>query len=105
MGAAAAARASLILRVAIAEKGSARIVLASSPSQNEFLARLTCAPEIDWSRVTIFHMDEFVGMPSFHHASFRKVNGPYSTGAEPLDICVTVRTECSDTSNTYAAAA
>ena len=72
MGAAAAARASLILRVAIAEKGSARIILASSPSQNEFLASLTCAPEIDWSRVTIFHMDEFVGMPSFHHASFRK---------------------------------
>lgn len=72
MGAAAAARASLILRVAIAEKGSARIILASSPSQNEFLANLTCAPNIDWSRVTIFHMDEFVGMPSFHHASFRK---------------------------------
>ncbi len=72
MGAAAAARASLILRVAIAEKGSARIILASSPSQNEFLASLTCTPEIDWSRVTIFHMDEFVGMQSFHHASFRK---------------------------------
>jgi len=72
MGAAAAARASLILRVAIAEKGSACIILASSPSQNEFLASLTCAPGIDWSRVTIFHMDEFVGMPSFHHASFRK---------------------------------
>ncbi len=72
MGAASAARASLILRAAIAEKGSARIILASSPSQNEFLASLTCAPEIDWSRVTIFHMDEFVGMPSFHQASFRK---------------------------------
>jgi len=72
MGAAAAARASLVLRVAISEKGSARIILASSPSQNEFLASLTCAPGIDWSRVTIFHMDEFVGMPSFHKASFRK---------------------------------
>ena len=72
MGAAAAARASLVLRAAISEKGSARIILASSPSQNEFLASLTCAPEIDWSRVTIFHMDEFVGMPSFHQASFRK---------------------------------
>jgi glucosamine-6-phosphate deaminase len=72
LGAAAASRASLVLRVAIAEKGSARIILASSPSQNEFLASLTCAPEIDWSRVTIFHMDEFVGLQSFHHASFRK---------------------------------
>jgi glucosamine-6-phosphate deaminase len=72
MGAAAAARASMILRVAIADKGSARIILASSPSQNEFLAGLTCAPEIDWSRITIFHMDEFVGMQSHHPASFRK---------------------------------
>ena len=72
LGAAAAARASLILRVAIAEKGSARIILASSPSQNEFLASLTCAPDIDWSRVTIFHMDEFVGMQSHDPSSFRK---------------------------------
>lgn len=72
MGAAAAAAVSLILRVAIAEKGSARIILASSPSQNEFLASLTCAPDIDWSRVTIFHMDEFVGVQPFHHSSFRK---------------------------------
>lgn len=72
MGAAAAARASRILRVAIDGKGSARIILASSPSQNEFLAGLTCAPEIDWSRVTIFHMDEFVGMQPHHTSSFRK---------------------------------
>ena len=72
MGSAAAAQASTILRVAIADKGSARIILASSPSQNEFLAGLTCAPGIEWSRVTIFHMDEFVGMPSHHISSFRK---------------------------------
>jgi glucosamine-6-phosphate deaminase len=72
MGAAAAARAAMIMRAAIADKGSARIILASSPSQNEFLGGLTCAPEIDWSRVTIFHMDEFVGMPSHHTSSFRK---------------------------------
>jgi glucosamine-6-phosphate deaminase len=69
---AAAARASLILRVAMAENGFARIILASSPSQNEFLANLTCSPDIDWSRVTIFHMDEFVGMQSHDPSSIRK---------------------------------
>ncbi len=72
MGAAASARAAGILREAIADQGSARVILASSPSQNEFLAGLTCAPEIDWSRVTIFHMDEFVGVQSHHSSSFRK---------------------------------
>lgn len=72
MGTAAATQASMILRVAIADKGSARIILASSPSQNEFLAGLTSAPGIDWSSVTIFHMDEFVGMQSHHSSSFRK---------------------------------
>jgi len=72
MGAAAAARAAEIMRAAIADNGSARIILASSPSQNEFLAGLTSAPGIDWSRVTIFHMDEFVGLQPSHHASFRK---------------------------------
>jgi len=72
MGAAASARAAEIVRAAIAENGSARIILASSPSQNEFLAGLTSAPGIDWSRVTIFHMDEFVGMQSHHPSSFRK---------------------------------
>lgn len=72
MGAAAATRAGRILRDTIAKKGAARIVLASSPSQDEFLTGLTSAPEIDWSRVTIFHMDEFVGMRSYDRASFRK---------------------------------
>ena len=72
MGGAASARAAAIMRAAIADKGSARIILASSPSQNEFLAGLTSASGIDWGRVTIFHMDEFVGMPSHHPSSFRK---------------------------------
>ncbi len=72
LGVAAAARAAGIVRAAISGNGSARIILASSPSQNEFLAGLTSAPDIDWSRITIFHMDEFVGMPAHHSSSFRK---------------------------------
>jgi len=72
MGAAAAARAAGILRAAISCNGTARIILASSPSQNEFLAGLTSSPDIDWSRITIFHMDEFVGLQAHHGSSFRK---------------------------------
>ena len=71
MGAAAALRASTILREAIAGNGKARVILASAPSQNELLAGLTSAPDIDWSRVTIFHMDEYIGLPEHDAATFR----------------------------------
>lgn len=71
MGAAAAARAAVALRQAIARLGSARIVVASAPSQDELVAGLAAAPGIDWSRVTIFHMDEYVGLAASHPASFR----------------------------------
>jgi glucosamine-6-phosphate deaminase len=72
MGAAAAKRAASILRRAISDKGFARVILASAPSQDEVLAALTAAPELDWSRVTIFHMDEYVGLTGEDPASFRK---------------------------------
>ena len=71
MGAAAAVRASTILRQAIEANGRARVILASAPSQDELIAGLTSAPDIDWSKVTIFHMDEYIGLPAEHPASFR----------------------------------
>src|ERR1039458_7427215 len=71
MGAAAAAEAAKVLRVAILKNGAARIIVASAPSQNELIAGLAAAPGIDWSRVTIFHMDEYVGLPATHPATFR----------------------------------
>lgn len=40
-----------------------RMVMAAAPSQSEVLAQLAQAPDIDWSRVTLFHMDEFIGLP------------------------------------------
>ncbi len=54
----------------LAAHGQARIILASAPSQNELLDALTSAP-IDWTRVTIFHMDEYVGLEATHPATFR----------------------------------
>lgn len=71
LGAAAARRASTVLRETIAAKGKARVILASAPSQDELLAGLTSAPGIDWSKVTIFHMDEYIGLPERDAATFR----------------------------------
>ena len=71
MGAAAATEAAKTLRAAILKNGAARIIVASAPSQNELIAGLAAAPGIDWSRVTIFHMDEYVGLPATHPAAFR----------------------------------
>jgi glucosamine-6-phosphate deaminase len=48
------------------------VILASAPSQNEFLASLAEAPDIDWSRVTAFHLDEYLGMDDQAPQSFRR---------------------------------
>ncbi|HZU14723.1 MAG TPA: glucosamine-6-phosphate deaminase [Chloroflexota bacterium] len=50
----------------------ARIVVATGASQFEFLDRLCRAPGIDWGRITMFHLDEYVGLPVDHPASFRR---------------------------------
>src|SRR6185503_16136258 len=62
MGKAAAAVIAAEIRRAIRERGKVVVILASAPSQNEFLANLAAAPDIDWSRVTAFHLDEYLGM-------------------------------------------
>ena len=60
------------IRQAIAERGECRIILATGASQFEMLSELIKAPGIDWSKVTMFHLDEYVGLPITHPASFRK---------------------------------
>ena len=69
---AAARHAAEALRAAIDARKEARIVAATGASQFEFLEALTAAPGIDWSRVEMFHLDEYVGLPIDHPASFRK---------------------------------
>lgn len=59
------------IRKAIAEKGEARIIVATGASQFEFLEALVKEPGIDWTKVTGFHLDEYVGLPVSHKASFR----------------------------------
>jgi glucosamine-6-phosphate deaminase len=75
LGVAAARAVASTLRDLIALKGSARVVFACAPSQDEFIAALAdpdaCGAEIDWSRVTAFHMDDYVGLKGDDPQSFR----------------------------------
>lgn len=59
------------IRQAIQRNGMASIIVATGASQFETLAALVRAPEMDWSRVTGFHLDEYLGIPVTHRASFR----------------------------------
>ena len=72
MSRAAARQAAEALQRAIRERGAARIIAATGASQFDFLEALTATPGIDWSRVEMFHLDEYVGLPATHPASFRK---------------------------------
>ncbi len=69
---AAAAQATEALTRAIAARGRARIVAATGSAQFEFLSVLTRTPGIDWGRVEMFHLDEYVGLSADHPASFRR---------------------------------
>jgi glucosamine-6-phosphate deaminase len=69
---AAAGQAAHAIQRAIDEHGRARIIAATGAAQFEFLDTLTKASEIDWTKVEGFHLDEYVGLPATHPASFRK---------------------------------
>ncbi len=66
----AADQAAGILREAIQVQGKARLIAATGAAQFEFLEALTSLPGIDWSRVEMFHLDEYIGLPASHPASF-----------------------------------
>jgi glucosamine-6-phosphate deaminase len=63
LGAACGSAAAAKFRELLAAKPDVRAIFAAAPSQNETLATLVAAPGIDWSRVTAFHMDEYMGLP------------------------------------------
>ncbi|WP_425614534.1 glucosamine-6-phosphate deaminase [Anatilimnocola sp. NA78] len=72
MGRRAAAAGAEQIHAAIADRGVAHVIVATGASQFEMLAELVQAPKIDWSKVIFFHLDEYVGMPITHAASFRR---------------------------------
>jgi len=72
LGKSAAAYVAENLKKAIKENGSARIVLSTGASQFDTIEALTKENGIDWSKVEMFHLDEYVDLPITHGASFRK---------------------------------
>ncbi len=70
MGRAAALDARKVINQAIAEKGEANIIIATGNSQLTFLEALRSLEGIGWSKVTVFHMDEYLGIDPHHPASF-----------------------------------
>ncbi len=116
-GIAAAIQGAKLIREALRKNGRANIIVATGASQFEMLDQLIKEPRIDWTRVTAFHLDEYVGTPITHPASFRKylwerfvsrlplplaafhyINGEGDAGAEcrrigaiiakhPIDVC------------------
>jgi glucosamine-6-phosphate deaminase len=72
LGRAAAEQAATAIRNAIRESGHARIIAATGAAQFEFLEVVTKAADIDWRRVEMFHLDEYIGLPKSHPASFRR---------------------------------
>ncbi len=70
MGRWVASRAAADLRAAIDAQGSANLVIATGSSQFEVLRELAAEGDVDWSKVTGFHLDEYVGLSSDHPASF-----------------------------------
>lgn len=72
LGRAMASEGASLIRQAIARDGHANIIVATGASQFEMLEALVREPDIDWSKVTAFHLDEYVGLPISHAASFRR---------------------------------
>ena len=72
LGVAAGTAAAALIRQAISENGTANIILATGTSQFETLNHLLTEKDIDWGKVVMFHLDEYIGLPATHPASFRK---------------------------------
>ena len=72
MSRAAAEHAAEALRDCIRGQNGVRLIAATGTSQIDFLDALTSEPGIDWSRVELFHLDEYIGLAAAHRASFRR---------------------------------
>lgn len=72
LGIAAGKAGAALIRQAIEQNGTANVILATGTSQFETLNQLLAETGIDWSKVTMFHLDEYIGLSITHPASFRK---------------------------------
>jgi glucosamine-6-phosphate deaminase len=72
LGKAAADDFAAIVTHAVAERGETSVILATGNSQLSFVHALRDKPEIPWDKISVFHMDEYLGMSAEHPASFRR---------------------------------
>lgn len=72
LGKLAGTMAARLIKEAITKNGIAHIILATGTSQFETIKQLLSDIDIDWSKVIMFHLDEYIGLPITHPASFRK---------------------------------
>jgi len=107
----AAQKAADLILEAIEANSKANIVLATGASQFEFYTNLCSHDEVDWSKVTIFHLDEYIGISASHPASFRyyltknfvekthpgKVNFIKGDSNDPIKECKTINKMISKT--------
>ena len=81
----AAHDATKILASVLKEKAQAVIILATGASQFHLLKELVTSREVDWSRVIMFHPDEYIGLPLDHPASFRRyIQERFISKVQPL---------------------
>jgi len=71
-GQTAAAKAAEVLSRTINQEGRASFIVATGASQFDFLASLTGRKGLDWSKTTMYHLDEYLGLDENHPASFRR---------------------------------
>ena len=82
LGAEAASAGADKIRKSLAERSEVCIVMASAASQFEVVEALARHSEVEWGRVTLFHLDEYIGIGADHPASFsrflrERFIGPY----------------------------
>jgi glucosamine-6-phosphate deaminase len=96
LGEAAAAAVAAEIENEIQRRGHATGIFASAPSQNEFLSALVKSPDIDWSRVVAFHLDEYLGMDDRKRQSFRRFLLDRLVEKVPIDKFHGLRGEAQD---------
>lgn len=72
LGAAVAAAFANAAERELQQRESIAVILATGNSQLSFIHALAQRTDVDWSRITVLHMDEYLGMPAEHPASFRR---------------------------------
>ena len=73
------------LNEAIEKKGKARIILSTGASQFETIKYLV-EKNVDWEKVTMFHLDEYLELPETHKASFRRYLKERFTSKVPVKV-------------------